>query len=450
MAFGFKHGSKKITKYVAKPTVTGAFTFDNAKKACTISGYDAKAMTVSGTREATSSGTYTVTFTLNKGYAWSDKSKSAVSRTWSIAKRSITIPSLTNTSYTWATGTTFKPTINNVTADYVTQGGTTSTTSSGSFSVTWSLRFPNDTLWTDNTTAQKSGSWSVAKRSITVPSMSNTSHTWAVNTTFKPTISNVDSTYVTQSGTTSSTNVGSWTITWALAYPSHTQWSTGGTANKTASWSVNKLTLAVPSISSAKSFSFIEGTTRSVTVANFNSTYETQSGTTSTSALGSYTLTWGLRYPSNTQWSGGTTSNKTDSWSIVWTNGTSHYSNDVYNKGWGNDNIVARVSGSIVFNADNFYMLGNTQVAFRLSQLYTGKTFNATIKVEHTDSTRSVRVLDVKTDGSWGYTTAATITVNTNTYVNISTPHGSTSERYFGVLNTNTNIKYYFQRIWIT
>ena len=56
MGFGIKHGAKNLTRFVAKPTVSGAYTFDNSKKAAVISGYDAKAMTVSGTREATSAG----------------------------------------------------------------------------------------------------------------------------------------------------------------------------------------------------------------------------------------------------------------------------------------------------------------------------------------------------------------------------------------------------------
>lgn len=256
MAFGFKHGSKNIIRFVAKPTVTGAYTFDNASKSAVINGYDAKAMTISGTQTATSAGTYSLTFTLNKGYMWSDKTKDPVTRSWSIAKRSITIPALTNGS-----------------------------------------------------------------------------HTWAVNKTFAPTISGVNTTYVSQSGTTSSVNAGSWTITWTLRFPNDTVWTDNTSGNKTATWSVAKLTLAVPTISSARSFAFIEGTTRSITVSGFNGTYETQSGTTSASALNTYTLTWALRYPANTQWSGGTTTNKTASWSIVWTNGTSYYKNDIYDKG---------------------------------------------------------------------------------------------------------------------
>ena len=221
---------------------------------------------MSGTRQATKSGTYSITFTLNRGYAWADKTKTAVSRTWSIAKRKVTIPTMTNTSYTWA-----------------------------------------------------------------------------VNSTYKPSISGVDTNYVAQSGTVSSANAGSWVVTWALKYASDTTWSDGSTGNKSGSWTVNKRTLTIPSISGAKSFAFIEGTSRSVSVVGFDGTYETQSGNTSASALNTYTLTWALRYPANTQWSDNATANKTATWTIVWTNGTSYYKNDIYDRG---KKVPIRMEGS--------------------------------------------------------------------------------------------------------
>lgn len=372
----------EATIYVAKPTLSGAFTFDNTAKAPTISGYDADAMTQTGTASATSAGTYTITWTLNEGYAWADGTTDPYSLTWSIAKRSVTIPSLTNTSYTWAVSSTFAPTVNNVNASYANQSGTTSSTNAGSWTITWSLKYPNDTTWSDGTTANKTGSWSVAKRAMTIPS-----------------------------------------------------------------------------ISSAKSFSFIEGTTRSITVANFNSTYETQSGTTSTSALGTYTITWALRYPANTQWSDGTTANKTASWSIVWTNGTSHYSNDLYNRGWNSGKLTfadnsSNFTGVLTWNADSFEMVGKK---FRVSEFYSGKTFHMLVKIAAYKGSptipNTVVIYEYSNDSSWNYTQAVSESVGTN-YTEISSAH-KTSARYFGSMNrfnpssTNT-YKTIIQRIWVT
>lgn len=377
----------EATVYVPKPTLSGAFTFDNTAKAPTISGYDADAMTQTGTASATSAGTYTITWTLNEGYAWADGTTDPYSLTWSIAKRSITIPSLTNTSYTWAVSSTFAPTINNVNTSYVNQSGTVSSTNAGSWTVTWSLKYPNDTTWSDGTTANKTGSWSVAKRSMTIPS-----------------------------------------------------------------------------ISSAKSFSFIEGTTRSITVANFNSTYETQSGTTSTAALGTYTLTWALRYPANTQWSDGTTANKTASWSIVWTNGTSHYNADLYNRGWYKANSLQFAdrfssAGTLEWNSDHFAILAKY---VKTTDWFQNKTVHFLAKAVTVLGSPSYPVTfyiyDFKTGSDFGHTTNGSFaTLNTDQYREYSGTNSMTSERHLGTANSSSNgsgvstqYKTAIQRIWVT
>ena len=194
------------TKYVAKPVLTsGSFTFDNAAKSPTITGYDSEAMTRTGTLSATAAGTYSVTFTLNERYAWADGTTAPVTLSWSIAKRTLTIPSLTNASYTWATGTTFKPTVNNFSSTYENQSGTVSSTSAGSWTVSWTLKYPASTQWSDGTNGTKSSSWSVAKRALTIPSLTGTtSFAFIGGTTRTVSVSGYNSTYETQSGTVSS------------------------------------------------------------------------------------------------------------------------------------------------------------------------------------------------------------------------------------------------------
>ena len=377
MGFGIKHGAKNLTRFVAKPTVSGAYTFDNSKKTATITGYDAKAMTISGTREATSAGTYSVTFTLNRGYAWTDKTKTPLTLTWSIAKRVLAIPYLSNKSYTWA-----------------------------------------------------------------------------VNATFKPTVNNFDSAYATQSGTVLSTSAGSWTVTWALRFTSDTTWSDGTTANKTDSWSVARLTLTKPSISGTKSFAFIEGTTRSVSVSGYNSTYETQSGYASASAQNTYTLTWALRYPANTQWQGGGTGNVTDSWSIVWVNGTSHYSGDYYNRGWNSGKINFNPSASLSYGTNTIVVNSDGSGAhFVINEAISG-TFHVEVYVP---SGHSSAYLYETNDGStysgssWSDGGTGKTSVN-DAWVEIYGAH-KTVRKYFGA-KVGTAINYQngsqIRRIWVT
>ena len=153
------------TIYIAKPTVTGAYTFNTATQSAVISGYSSSQVTVSGTLSAKSAGTYHVYFEPKKGYAWKDGTTSKLDYTWTIAKRSITIPSLSATSFVWLEGSSHSVVVKNIDTGYVTQSGTlyqtdTSANIGKANTVTWALKYPSDTKWTDNTNANKSASWS--------------------------------------------------------------------------------------------------------------------------------------------------------------------------------------------------------------------------------------------------------------------------------------------------
>ncbi|MBQ8507235.1 MAG: hypothetical protein IJ466_07400 [Clostridia bacterium] len=73
---------------LAKPTVSGSFTYNGSARSCTVSGMNSTYITQNGTTSATNAGTYTVKFTLKSttNTQWSDGTTAAVSRTWSIAQ----------------------------------------------------------------------------------------------------------------------------------------------------------------------------------------------------------------------------------------------------------------------------------------------------------------------------------------------------------------------------
>lgn len=352
------------TIFVAKPTVSGSFTFDNSEKSPTITGYDASAMTQSGTTSATAAGTYTVTYTPKAGYAWTDGTTSAVSLTWSIAKRSITIPSISNTTKTY-------------------NGGSQA-----------------------------------------------------------PTISNVNSTYVTQSGTATATSAGSYTVTWALKYPASTTWTDGTTSNKTGSWSIGKLAVTIPSISNTTTFPYVQGATHSVTVANMNATYVNQSGSASATDGANpttYTITWSLKDTSNTQWKDGTTTNKAATWGTVWVNGTSHYANDLYNKGWYSSGSL-EFQYAVTWNSDSF-TIGSPGggTSFATAASYAGKTFHAIVTC-----TGTVTLVECP-EGSWNRRTITS--VSAPSAAEISGAH-STDWPRFGL--ATGAVAFTVQRVWIT
>lgn len=73
---------------LAKPTVSGGFTYDGSVRTATVRGMNATHITQSGTASATDAGNYSLTFALKSttNTQWSDGTTAAVTRTWSIAK----------------------------------------------------------------------------------------------------------------------------------------------------------------------------------------------------------------------------------------------------------------------------------------------------------------------------------------------------------------------------
>jgi hypothetical protein len=152
------------TIYVEKPTVTGAYTYNTAAQSAVITGYNEAVMTISGTRSATEAGTYHVYFTLNKGYAWKDGSTAQLDYTWAIAKKSVSVPKLSATSFSWVEGATHSVVVSGIDTTYISQSGNLSQTDTASNlnvanTVTWSLKNTKSVTWTDGTTGDKSESW---------------------------------------------------------------------------------------------------------------------------------------------------------------------------------------------------------------------------------------------------------------------------------------------------
>lgn len=120
----------------------------------------------------------------------------------------------------------------------------------------------------------------------------------------------VEGTDYTVSGNTG-TNAGSYTLT-----------ITGigdYEGSVTKPWSIAKLSLTKPTVSGSYTYN---GSTLSCSVSNMNSVYITQSGTTSATNAGEYTVTFTLKSTSNTQWSDGTTAAVSRTWSIAKASGS--------------------------------------------------------------------------------------------------------------------------------
>lgn len=124
-----------------------------------------------------------------------------------------------------------------------------------------------------------------------------------------PSWNGYDEEKLTIGGTTSATNVGTYTATFTPK--DGYVWSDGTSEAKSATWTIARASLSVPAQSGSLTYT---GSAQSPTWSNYDSSKLTLSGTTSGTNAGSYNATFTPK--DNYQWSDGTTAAKTVAWSI--------------------------------------------------------------------------------------------------------------------------------------
>lgn len=292
------------------PTLASStITFNGSNQSPTINNYNSNSMVLSGDTSVRDVGNYTITVTPAEGWAWNDGTQTPISFNYSITKMSLAKPYLSNASKTFNNGSQ-SPTVNDYNSTWENQSGTTSSTNVGSWTVTWSLKEPTNTEWSDGTVANVTGSWSIAVLKLTKPTYKSGSATYDGKAKTLA-VNNYNSTYMTQGGTTSATNAGSYTATYTLKSTTNTKWADNTTAAVSVSWSIARAKLATkPTVKTNPTYN---GKAQSPTWNNYNTTYMTIGGTTSTTNAGNCTATFTLK--ANYAWTDGTTAVA----SVVWT-----------------------------------------------------------------------------------------------------------------------------------
>ena len=127
----------------------------------------------------------------------------------------------------------------------MTFSGDVSGTNAGSYSATFTIG--SNYMWSDGTIEDKTVSWSIARNPSASVSFANGTYTGS-------SITGVEGSYVTLSGTTSATNVGSYT---AYATPtSNYAWSDETYAKKTIIWAIYKAASTLPTTWSGSSTTY--------------------------------------------------------------------------------------------------------------------------------------------------------------------------------------------------
>ena len=226
-------------KYVG--TTTKNFTIERAKTASATASdktYNGSAQTgvtgtnvdLSGTTSATSVGTYTATATPKANYAWSDGTTTAKTLTWKITEKassSLTV-TLATTTYTYD-GTAKEPAV-------TVKDGSTTLTSGTHYTVSYSN---NTNAGTATATITMKGNYSgTITKNFTIEKAKTASTTASDKTYNGSAQTGVTGTNVDLSGTTSATNVGTYTAT---ATPkANYAWSDGTTTAKTLTWKITE------------------------------------------------------------------------------------------------------------------------------------------------------------------------------------------------------------------
>ena len=240
-------GKKSITPSVtlSKTSVTYGDSGWNTLPTVTVTG-DSKTL-VSGTdytaswspSSVTGAGTYTVTVTLKGNYSGS---KTA---TYTVNQASVTVPTAkTGLTYNGSSQTG----VNNIpSTTYASASGTSSATAAGSYSVTYTLTSTTNCKWADNTTGAKTVSWSIGKKSITPSvSLSKTSVTYG-NSGWStlPTVTVTGDSKTLASGTDYTATWSPSSVSGAGTYTVTVTLKGNYSGSKTATYTVNKMTLTV-------------------------------------------------------------------------------------------------------------------------------------------------------------------------------------------------------------
>ena len=300
---------------LAIPTVTNtSFSYDGNSHTPVIGSYNTNLITVTGNTAQTSVGTYTITFALKNStnYQWSDGTNANVSKSWTINKASLSTPTVTNTSFSYD-GNSHTPTIGSYNTDLITVTGNTAQTNAGSYTITFALKNSTNSQWSDGSTSAKTVSWTINKASLSVPTVSNTNLTYSGNSQ-APVIGSYNTNLVTVTGNTAQTNAGSYTITFSLKSSTNSQWSDGSTSAKNVSWTIEKASLAIPTITNT-SIDY-DGNGHAPVISSYNGNLITVTGNVPQTNAGSYTVVCSLKSNTNSQWSDGTTADVSTPWTI--------------------------------------------------------------------------------------------------------------------------------------
>ncbi len=299
-----------ITNLNVTASSTSTFTYDGEQKIYLPNNYNKYFMDISQ-NTGTNVGNYSAKVELKYDWlSWSDGTTTDKTFNWSIAKATPTIS--TNPS-------TEDITYSHKLSEYELTGGVASVP--GTFSWTNGATIPTYGTTTARVTFTPTDTpnysikvfninITVVKLKLDVPTVSS-KYYYSIDP-ITVNIGKYDTKYIKQSGTTTATYVGKYTVYFELIDTANTCWSDGSIAKQSKDWTIEKRAIPTPSISGTYTYN---GTKQSVNIVAANLDHYTISGTTSATNAGTYTVILSLKDKDNYTW-GKDSDDKTLEWKI--------------------------------------------------------------------------------------------------------------------------------------
>lgn len=219
---------------IGVPFQNGVLTYNGTVQSPLWNNYDSSNMTLGGVTSGTNAGTYTATFTPKDEYVWADGTNKTINVSWTIGRQAITNTPSQSDTLTY-TGNEQSPTWNNYDSAKMTIGGTVKGINAGSYDARFTPTA--NYMWSSGATDAKIVAWSIGRASITTVPTQRGTLTYTGNKQ-SPTWSNYDSAKLEIGGATSSTNAGTYTVTFTPT--ANYCWSNGSITAKNATWTMQK------------------------------------------------------------------------------------------------------------------------------------------------------------------------------------------------------------------
>ena len=230
----FKEVEWEISKEIVSiPTQVGNLIYNGSQQTPTWN-YDSTLCTLTespGIAVGTYSSTFTLIDTINHKFEGTDNT--SVNVVWRINDALITPPTVSDTEKTYD-GTLQSVTVGGYDTNVIQITGT-SGTNVGDYTVTMHL-IDQNYQWDDETTADKTVPWSIAKAQLSAPVVTDTEKTYN-GSTQHPTVTGYDSRTMSMTGY-EYTIVGSYTLAFTLVDSDNYEWVSGAVTS--TSWSIAK------------------------------------------------------------------------------------------------------------------------------------------------------------------------------------------------------------------